>query len=140
MHRLVLSAMLFALTSPCLHAEQFNKSYNLSGTPQIHVETDDASIRVRSCDCKQVQVNVDIQGYKPDHVHVSETQSGDQINFEVRTRNQNEFFHLGSSHRWIHVDLTVPQQSNLQLHSGDGQIEAENIQGDIRLTTSDGRI
>src|SRR5215475_4433005 len=140
MRRLLLSILLSALTSLSLSAEEFNKTYSVSGTPLLHLEADDASVRLRSCDCKQVEAHVYIQGYKPDQVRITENQSGDQINFAVRTRDRHININFGGSHRWIRIELTVPQQSNLDVHTSDGRIDAENIQGDIRLNTSDGRI
>jgi hypothetical protein len=77
MRRVLLSVLLSGLASLPLCAEEFNKTYNVSGTPLLHIETDDANVQLRSCDCKQVQVHVDIQGYKPDQVRITENQSGD---------------------------------------------------------------
>ena len=140
MHRLLVSALLSALACLPLCAEEFNKTYNVSGTPLLHIEADDANVRLRGCDCKQVQAHVDIQGYKPDQVRITENQSGDQVNLEVRTRTPHINFNFGTSHRWIRIEVSLPQHSNLEVHTGDGQINAENIQGDLRLNTSDGRI
>jgi DUF4097 and DUF4098 domain-containing protein YvlB len=140
MSRLSFGFLLLALTSLPVCAEEFNKTYNVNGAPVLHLETDDASVRLRSCDCKQVEAHVYIQGYKPDQVRMTENQSGDQINFAVRTRDRHVNINLGTSHRSIRIEVTVPQQSNLDVHTSDGRIDAENIQGDIRLNTSDGRI
>src|SRR5256885_15857476 len=87
--------LLLALAALPLSAEEFNKTYTVTREPQLRVEADDASIRVRSCDCKQVQAHVDIQGYKPEHVRITENQSGDQINLEVRTQNSHMNFNIG---------------------------------------------
>jgi DUF4097 and DUF4098 domain-containing protein YvlB len=140
MSRMSFGFLLLALTSLPVCAEEFNKTYNVNGAPVLHLETDDASVRLRSCDCKQVEAHVYIQGYKPDQVRMTENQSGDQINFAVRTRDRHVNINLGTSHRSIRIEVTVPQQSNLDVHTSDGRIDAENIQGDIRLNTSDGRI
>src|SRR5262249_34902409 len=140
MSRLAISFLLLFLASLPVCAEEFNKTYNVTGTPLLRLETNEASVRLRSCDCKQVQAHVDIQGYKPDQVKITESQSGDQINLAVRTKDRHISINFGGSHRWIRIELTVPQQSNLDVHTSDGRIDAENIQGDIRLNTSDGRI
>src|SRR5262249_15154 len=81
-----------------------------------------------------------IQGYKAGQVQITESQSGDQINFAVRTRNPHITINFGSSHRWIRIEVSVPQHSNLDVHTGDGHIDAESIEGNIHLNTSDGRI
>src|SRR5262249_50373231 len=135
MRHLLLSILLSALTSLSLSAEEFNKTYIVSGTPLLHLEADDASVRLRSCDCKQVQAHVDIQGYKAGQVQITESQSGDQINFAVRTRNPHITINFGGSHRWIRIEVSVPQHSNLDVHTGDGHIDAESIEGEIHLNT-----
>ena len=140
MSRHALGLVLVLCLALPLAAEEFNKTYDVAGTPHVRVETDDASIRVKSCDCKQVQAHVEIQGYKPEQVRITESQSGDQISLQVRTPHVNFNISFGSAHKWIHVELIVPQQSNLDLHTGDGPIDASNVQGDIRLNTSDGHI
>jgi len=130
---------LFMLSSLAL-AEEWNKTYPLTGMPRLSVNADDAEVRIKSCDCKQIQARISWEGYKPEKVKITENQDGDHIKLEVRTLNPHINITLGISHKWIHIDLSVPKLANIEAHTGDGKIEVEGIQGELRVDTGDGGI
>ncbi len=121
------------------HAEQWTKTYAVTGKPTLRVNTDDADVRIHSCDCKQVEARVDWSGYKPGQVRVTESQSGDDIDLSVHTRAHDSFF-IGWSNRWVHIDVAVPKELALEARTGDGRITVENVSGDLDVKTGDGKM
>jgi DUF4097 and DUF4098 domain-containing protein YvlB len=123
-------------------AEEWTKSYQVTGKPTLHVESDDAQVEVRNCDCKQIEARVVIEGYKPGTVKINESQAGDKVNLEVKVHPHNMNFHVsfGIDRRYVRVELKVPRESNLELHTSDGHIKVEQVKGDFDLETSDGHI
>ena len=62
-------------------AEQWSKTYNISGTPDLRVETTDANIRVDTWDQKTIEATIVSSHYKvgPGGLQVQEQQSGDAV-------------------------------------------------------------
>jgi DUF4097 and DUF4098 domain-containing protein YvlB len=118
-------------------AHEWKKDYGPSGKPVIRVDANDADIRVNDWDRKDVEARVITEGYKigPDAVRVTESQSGNQVTLEVHTPR---LFGLVLHRHSVRVEVSMPQQGDLNLHSGDGNIRIANIQGDLRLGSGDG--
>lgn len=126
-----------AIYSP---AQEWRKTYSLSAKPEVRVETNDADIRVLASDRKDIEAVVTANGYKigPGGVSISEKQTGDRVEINVHVPS----FHLFSFglHKSVHVELSIPRQADLDLHSGDGQITTENLNGRAALRSGDGNI
>jgi len=127
--------------SAVAHAEEWRKTFSLSGRPEISVDANDANLRVYAADRKDVEAVVITEGWKigPGEVHVNDRQNGNKVELTVRTPHS---VHFGFSFRsrTIRVELNVPRDSDLSLHSGDGNIRAENVNGKLHLDTGDGEI
>jgi DUF4097 and DUF4098 domain-containing protein YvlB len=131
--------LLVVSASVVAQAEEWRKTFSLSGSPDINVDADDADIRVSSSDRKDVEAVVYTEGWKigPGDVHVTDRQTGNKIELTVRTPHN---VHFSFHHRTIRVELSVPGNADLNLHSGDGNIRAKDIKGDVRLDSGDGDI
>jgi hypothetical protein len=137
--RLPILLLLLVFTSAAAHADQWNKEYAFAGTPELRVDSGDGSIVVKSWDRSAISARVTTEGYKigPGHVRVDEHQEGNNVQISVHEPHMIMF---GFSRHSIRIEVMVPRQSNLDLHSGDGHIELEQVRGTLRLDTSDGRI
>ena len=140
MKRIALFSVLLAFCSAFSHAEEWNKNFSITGTPTLKVEADDADVRIRACDCKQIGARVVWEGYTASTVKITENQNGDTVDLNVHTRSPHFNINLGERHKWIHIELTVPGQAYLDAHTGDGHIQVNGIKGQLRLHTSDGNI
>jgi DUF4097 and DUF4098 domain-containing protein YvlB len=124
-----------------VRAEQWNKVYKVNGRPDVRVTANDAAIEVNSGDSKEVAARVVTNNWaiSPDEVRIErDVQNGNSIELEVRVPRIH--WSWGDQHRWVHIELTVPKEANLNLHSGDGHIRANGVSGDLQLETSDGSI
>jgi DUF4097 and DUF4098 domain-containing protein YvlB len=124
----------------CTQAQEWRKTYSVSAKPEIRVETNDAEIRVSTADRKDIEAVVTANGYKigSGGISISEHQTGDRVEIDVHVPN----FHLFSLgiHKSVHVDLNIPREADLDLHSGDGRITVENLNGKATLRSGDGDI
>lgn len=130
--------MAFAFAAP-LFAQEWSKSFDVTGRPTVRITADDARVMVNSCDCKQVQARVFWQGYKREEVRITPSQSGDRISLDVKTHGSHVvFFDFGS--RSMRIEITVPKELTLEVATGDGRVDAVGLKGDLRFKTADGGI
>jgi DUF4097 and DUF4098 domain-containing protein YvlB len=134
--RVFLPALLFAcLAVPCSAAD-WQKTFQVTGKPAVRVETNDASVHITASETREVQVRVTATGYRiGDEVRVSERQTANRVEIEVRVPRK-----MGIGVFSVEVDVTLPRESDLDIHTGDGRIEVSDVKGDARLATNDGRI
>jgi hypothetical protein len=135
----ILLLCLFALSiSAC--AEEWTKTYQVGNNPTLHVDTNDASIEVTHGVSNTVSAHIVTEGLSIGNtgVRITEHQDADKVDLQVHVPNEWGF-HL-SMHRGVRVEIQVPPQAALDLHSGDGHISVNGISGQARLDTGDGHI
>jgi DUF4097 and DUF4098 domain-containing protein YvlB len=139
-------------------ADEWKKTYPVSGRASLYVSTGDGDVTVTGTDQKQIDAEVTSDGYKigANDVQIVESQNGDHVSIEVKFPHMS--WHVFSGHRSLRVNIRVPHDvdldartgdgniaatnltGKLQLDSGDGNVNANNIHGEIRMHTGDGRI
>jgi hypothetical protein len=121
-------------------ADEWNKSYQVGNNPILHVETNDASIEVMRGVSNTIAVHIVADGYSigSSSVRVTEHQDADHVDLNVHVPNQWGI-HF-SMHQGVRVEVQVPPQTMLDLHSGDGSIQVNGTTGQARLDTGDGHI
>jgi DUF4097 and DUF4098 domain-containing protein YvlB len=124
--------------SASAHAEQWSKTYSLSGTPDLRVETSDANIHVDTWDQNKIEATIVSSHYKfgPGGLTVEERQSGDMVEINLRFPRHVVNFNV-SNHR---VDITIhmPREGRVKLHTGDGKVELADFKGDMDVDSGDG--
>jgi DUF4097 and DUF4098 domain-containing protein YvlB len=131
-------AAAFAVGAVPAAAQQWSKVYKLTGRPDVRVDTNSAAIELSSSDASEVSARVVYSGYSADDIRVRDTQTGNRVELDVRVTTMR--FSWGGSGRSVRIELTVPRNSNLDLHSSDGHIHASGVSGDIRMDSSDGHL
>lgn len=148
----------FLIAAAPARAEEWTKTFDLTGRPSVRVETNDGSVRVVTGDSKQVAVRIEYRGYTLDRdFTVSSRQDGNRVEVNARLRDQWCIFCV-SVNRSFKIEVRMPADADLQIetgdggvdvepvngnvdvHTGDGHIRVEGARGDIRLRTGDGRI
>ena len=139
-HRSRILLLCFLAFSLAAFADEWNKSYQVGNNPTLHVETNDASIEVTRGVSNTIAAHIVADGYSIGNsgVRVTERQEGDRIDVQVHVPNQWGI-HL-NFHQSVRVEIQVPPQAALDLHSGDGHIAVNGISGQARLDTGDGHI
>jgi DUF4097 and DUF4098 domain-containing protein YvlB len=152
-----LTGIALTLAATPAHADQWKKTYQVTGRASLSVTTGEGQVTITGADQKEIDAQVTTDGYKlgPDDVQIIESQNGDHVSIEVKFPHLS--WHFGGS-RSLRMDLRVPREidldarsgdgninaqnvsGKLQFESGDGNVTADNIHGDIRMHTGDGRI
>jgi hypothetical protein len=126
------------LALPAL-ADQWSKSYPLSGKPDLWVSTGDGSVRIDVWDEARIEARIDTVGYEINKdFQLIESQSGNQVKIEAKFPNVSWGMNIGR--RSLTLTLKVPRESNLDINTGDGSMTATGARGELRFHTGDGRI
>jgi hypothetical protein len=105
------------------------------------VDTNDASIEISRGSGNNIAARVTTNNYPigTGGVRVTEHQDGDKVELSVHVPNQG--VHFGwSTNRRVRIEIQVPQETTLDLHSGDGHINVDGTSGGARIDTSDGAV
>lgn len=120
------------------YADEWKHEYKVGAKPELRIDTNDARIEVRRGG-PTIQVRVVTEGYKigPGDVHIYDHQEGDVVTLDVRTPN-GPF--ISFRNRSVHVEITIPQNTKLGLHSGDGSVVVSGISAPADISSGDGHI
>jgi DUF4097 and DUF4098 domain-containing protein YvlB len=144
-YRLFVALMLgvFACSSAALpaRADEWSKTYTLTGKPDLRIETSDANIRVSTWDQNTIEAKVTTVRNKigNDGIRIEEHQTGDAVEIDVRYPHRGVSINWGNStsHR-VDIDIHMPREGRVDLRTGDGKIELGNFKGEMQLRSGDG--
>jgi len=138
MHRLAAVLIATLAVVPLARADEWSKTYTITGKPDLRVETSDANIRVDTWDQNTIQARVTTTRYKigENGIKISEHQTGDSVEIEVHFPTRIFNFDFGS-HR-VEVEIHMPREGKVNLQTGDGSIELNNLKGEMTLESGDG--
>jgi DUF4097 and DUF4098 domain-containing protein YvlB len=129
-----------AIVAPSAHAEEWTKSYSVSGRPQVRVETNDGSVNISTSDSRQVEFVVDYEGFELNKsIHVDSRQDGDSVQINARTMG-HWGFSWGGKGRRIRIEVRMPKDADLQIDTGDGSVNTQSINGRVKIHTGDGSV
>lgn len=142
MKRLSLAfALLFLTFATLAHADDWSKSYSISGKPDLRVQTSDANIHVDTWDQNKIDVHVTSMHYKIGEggIQILEHQNGDSVEIELRYPHHNFTIQFGTSGRYrVDVDIHMPREGRVNLRTGDGEIRLANFKGNMEVQSGDG--
>ncbi|HTC49087.1 MAG TPA: DUF4097 family beta strand repeat-containing protein [Candidatus Aquilonibacter sp.] len=120
-------------------ADDWSKTYTLSGQPDLRVETSDANIHVSTWDQNTIEAKVTTTHYKigDGGIQIQEHQMGNVVEVEVRYPHGVTINWGYVTHR-VDIDIHMPREGRVDLHTGDGKIEIGNFKGEMRLHSGDG--
>jgi hypothetical protein len=128
-----------AILAPRARAEEWTKSYSVSGRPQVRVETNDGSVNISTSDSRQVEFLVDYEGFEINkNLHVDSRQDGDSVQLNARTMG-HWGFSWGKGRR-IRIEVRMPRDADLQIDTGDGSVNTQSITGRLKIHTGDGSV
>lgn len=118
----------------------WSKDFKISGRAELRVEVDDGRVTLTGSDSKQIEARVIVNGWKmgPDGVQVYDRQTGDRVEVDVRVAKMNRWFNVGE--RSVRVEIRVPNGLVANIHTRDGSISVDGVQGTFKLRTGDGRV
>ncbi len=145
-------SVLGALSSGCVdivatgtprYVERVERSFALTGRPDVAVSTFDGSIEVHSWDRPDVLVVIEKTAADKgaaERMEVRAEQTGNRIVLDVLrpTGEQSPMSWLGS--RGARLIVTMPEAGDLRAKSGDGSITVDRLVGRIHLESGDGSV
>jgi hypothetical protein len=122
------------------HADEWHKTYSISGRATVHVETNDGAVRVSAWDGKQIEARVETVGWTigEGDVRIIERQNGDHLDLEARVPRLQ--WNSGFGRRSLRIELRIPRDADLNIHTGDGSVETQDNAGAVDISTGDGHI
>src|SRR5438874_1119129 len=134
---IVVAVVAIAIALPA-SAEEWSKTYKISGRPELRVETSDANIRVETWDQKTIEANVVSTRYKIGEggLQIEEHQNGDMVEINVRYPHHGMTFDIGN-HR-VDINIHLPREGKVDLRTGDGKIDIADFKGEMYLRSGDG--
>ncbi|MBZ5572989.1 MAG: DUF4097 domain-containing protein [Acidobacteriia bacterium] len=139
MRRAFLTVLCLFAILPLARAEEWSKTYTITGKPDLRVETSDANLRVDTWDKNTIEVHVTTRHYKigDGGIQIYEHQTGDSVDIELRYPHHIFVMQFGSY--GVDVDIHMPREGRVNLHTGDGSISLTNFKGDMDVESGDGR-
>jgi len=138
---LILSGFVCFLGALPARADEWSKTYTLTGKPDLRVDTSDANIHVSTWDQNTIEAKVTTTRYKigDDGIRIDEHQTGDEVEIDVRYPHTHGFGITinGGNHR-VDIDIHMPREGRVDLHTGDGKIDLGNFKGEMQLRSGDG--
>jgi len=119
-------------------ADEWSKTYQLTGQPDLRIETSDANIRVTTWEQNKIEAKVVTTRYKigEDGIRIEEHQAGNSVQIEVHYPHHGFNISFGSSR--VDIIIQMPREGNVSLRTGDGKIDLAGLKGAMDLHTGDG--
>jgi len=132
---------LFVLFTTLAYGDDWNKSYDVSGTPELRLTSSDANVRVTTGAGNKIEAHLGTSDYKigSGGITVYEHQMGNAVTIEIHFPHNNWNFGW-SNHRRVDLDVTVPANTKLELQGSDGHVAITGVKGPIVARTADGSL
>lgn len=122
-------------------AEEYLKSYTVTGPATVRVKVDDSRVRVVTSDTNQVEFRVTSEGFAAIKIggklHIDSQQNGNEVALTVHLSPQVTIF-LNTIR--LSTEVRMPKDADLELETSDGRVELSNLNGKIVVHTSNGAV
>jgi DUF4097 and DUF4098 domain-containing protein YvlB len=137
---LVAAGIAAVLGASPARADEWKKSYAISGRANLTASTGDGDVVVTGGDQRTIDATVTADGYKigPNDLQVVESQNGDQVTIELKFPHMS--WHMWGGHHNLRIDLRVPRELDLDVKTGDGNVTASNVSGKLQFQSGDGNV
>jgi DUF4097 and DUF4098 domain-containing protein YvlB len=137
---MVSGVVLFLTAALPAQADEWSKTYTLTGKPDLRVETTDANIHVSTWEQNTIEAKVTTTRYKigGDGIRIEEHQTGDRVEIEVRYPHHGFGITINGGNRRTDIDIHMPREGRVDLRTGDGDISLGNFKGEMLLHSGDG--
>jgi DUF4097 and DUF4098 domain-containing protein YvlB len=123
--------------------ERDAKSFNVSGTPRVNINTFDGSINIQPTNDATVRFTAvkrarDEQAMRGIRIRAEQTGDGVVIIAEFdKTQARKGEYDTGAA---VALDVWLPRNANVNVRSGDGRLRLSGVEGEIDLHTGDGSV
>jgi len=141
MRQTALAVLGLVLLAGSVWADEWSRTYNINGTPNLKVETTDAGITVDTWDKNTIEARVTTRNYKIGEggITIEDRQAGDAVSLILRFPHEHFNFSFHGN-RSVEISIHMPKQGHVNLHTGDGSIHLSNLKGNMELDSGDGSL
>ena len=136
-------ALFFAVLSfpTFANADDWSKTYDLTGKPELRVEASDAHVRIETWDQNKIEAHVTTRGWHigGGDLEIVEHQQGNAVDLELRHQHRAHVS-FGIDNRRTDLEIHMPRSAKVNVHSGDGSIQAKGLAGELEFASGDGRV
>ena len=119
-------------------ADDWSKTYDLTGKPELRVQAHDANVRVEAWDQNKIEARVTTRGWHiGSGLEIVERQQGNTVEIELR-ESHHTHFSIGIDARRIELEIHMPRSAKVDVRSGDGAVSAKGLEGELEFATGDG--
>ncbi len=125
------------------YIEHEEKKFDVTGVVDLHLETFDGPVEVRSWDHPEIVIDIEKRGADKtavSRIEVLTNRSGNRIDVTARQSGQTSRFGFNGVSPRAKLIATVPRKIDLVVKSGDGSLVVERLDGKLDLRTGDGSI
>lgn len=133
----VLAFLLFMGVVSSASAEEYAKSYAITGRASVRVNADNAGVRISTSDAAKVEFEVTYEGWGNDAPKIDSRQDGNQAELTVRTPT-NWWPQFGR--RSLGIEVHMPKTGDLNVETSNGAVEVTSVNGNVVIHTSNGSI
>jgi hypothetical protein len=136
-----LAAAAFLAAALPARAEEWTKTFNLTGRPSVRVGTNDGAVRILTAtDSNEVAVRVEYYGYTLDRdFTIDARQDANRVEVNARLRNRWCVFCVRVN-RGLKIEVRMPADGDLRVETGDGGVDVDPVSGNVDVHTGDGHI
>ncbi len=122
----------------------WDQSWTVSGSPDVHVNSDDAHVRIHAGPAGKVSTHIEYELKRWGVVFGASTPTvvfehkGDQI--WITARDPKSMGMIGGVDEQYTVDVVVPASVTLSVRTGDGATDCEPVTGRLTFVSGDGAI
>ena len=119
------------MSAAAAHADDWSKTFTITGKPELQVETSDANINVDTWDQKTIEARVTTEHYKIGEDGINILRSSERRLGRARSPlSASPFVNFGfNHHRGGHRDPYAARRQ-VHLHTGDGNIRLSSLKGE----------
>lgn len=114
---------------------QETKSFQVSGSPRVSINTFDGEVLVRGWDKSEVQYKATSRAENDEalkQLDIIAEQHGQMVSITARNEHHR--------HASVGFEVFVPRQTTVHVSSGDGSVSLDGVSGEITLRSGDGEI
>jgi hypothetical protein len=120
------------------HAGEWAHNYPVNGKPELVVDTNDADVEITVGAAQQVEARVITHGLKINNdLKITDTQNGNRVELQL---HESKHVCFGFCSYGVRLELRVPREADLNIHTGDGNIRVDAVKGNLQLETGDGDV
>lgn len=129
----------FALAAPAL-ADEWERSFPVSGPASLSVDAKEGRVTVTSWDKPEIAIHVTSSGWNlTTQVKIDAEQTGSRVEVTTQMPNFSVNIFPFTSH-WVRFEVSVPKHCNVEVHTGDGAVTLESLEGHAIVNTGDGHV